>query len=165
MDDVFGLIINAVVRGIQSGLLPGLLAGAITWSVMKTPETLFRGAFGFILGFLGFALLRGQDLSSLWSQIAATAGGAVPRSVAEYTINIGVQAVVAGLIGATLVLAVSSPLNTIRGALLGALLGTFIGIVLHVLASVTSLPLESIYYAPLVGLIVLVVFAVFGAST
>jgi hypothetical protein len=164
MNDLIPVLVGTLIRGIQVGLVAGLLAGAITWSIIKMPESLFKGLFGFILGFIGFALFRGQDLAELWGQMRAIAGGSIPRVLAEYTINLGYQAIIGGLIGMVFVLAISGPANTIRGAMIGGLLGTIIGIILQIVVTMTGLPIDSIYYAPLSGLIVLIVFAVFGAG-
>lgn len=165
MENILPNLLDFIVRGIQTGLLAGVLAGAITWSIMKTPESIFRGVFGFALGFIGFAIFKGQQVGGLWDQFAAAAGGAIPRGIAQTTIELAIQAAVAGLAGATLVLAIGNPSNTIRGALLGGLLGVFIGIVLQVVIALTGMPLETLYYSPLVGLVVLVVFAVFSSGS
>jgi hypothetical protein len=162
---VISVIVEAVISGIQVGLLAGVLAGAITWAIMHTPESLFRGIFGFALGFIGFALYRGQDVVGLWSQISATAGGAIPRGLTEYTLGIAYQAIVGGLIGMAFFLGITAPAITLRGALLGGLLGIFLGIVLQIVINATNLPVDSIYYAPAIGMIVLVVFAVFGSNS
>lgn len=165
MNDILSNLLGYLITGIQVGVVPGVLAGAITWSIMKMPDSLFRGIAGFVLGFVAFALFRGQDLAQLWSQIAATAGGAVPRGLAEYTLTLAYQALVAGLIGMAFALAITSPSNTIKGALFGGLLGIFLGVVLQVVVGMMNLPVESIYYSPAIGLVVLVVFAVFGAGS
>jgi hypothetical protein len=165
MENILPNLLDFIVRGVQIGLMAGVLAGAITWSIMKTPESIFRGLFGFALGFIGFAIFRGQEVGGLWDQFAAAAGGAIPRGVAQTTINLALEAAVAGLVGASLVLAVGNPSNTVRGALLGGLLGVFVGILLQVIIVLTGMPLEALYYSPLVGMVVLVVFAVFGAGS
>ena len=165
MNEILNNLLGYLITGIQVGLLAGVLAGAITWSIMKTPDSLFRGIAGFVLGFIAFSLFRGQDLAQLWSQIAATAGGAVPRGLAEYTLGLAYQALIAGLVGMSLALAITSPANTIKGALFGGLLGIFLGIVLQVVVGMMNLPVESIYYSPAIGIVVLVVFAVFGAGS
>jgi hypothetical protein len=155
MNEVISVIVEAVISGIQVGLLAGVLAGAITWAIMHTPESLFRG----------FALYRGQDVVGLWSQISATAGGAIPRGLTEYTLGIAYQAIVGGLIGMAFFLGITAPAITLRGALFGGLLGIFLGIVLQIVINATNLPVDSIYYAPAIGMIVLVVFAVFGSNS
>jgi hypothetical protein len=165
MSELLGNLLDFIIIGIQVGLLPGVLAGAITWSIMKTPDSLFKGIAGFVLGFVAFTLFRGQDLAQLWSQIAATAGGSVPRGLAEYTLTLGYQAIIAGLVGMAFALAVTTPANTIKGALFGGVLGIILGIVLQVVVGMMNLPVESVYYSPAIGLIVLVIFAIFGAGS
>lgn len=164
MDSLISTVLDYLIAGVQLGLLAGVVAGAITWAIMKTPESLFRALFGFALGFVGYGLFRYQEFSQIWDSISATAGGAIPTNLAEYTINLAIQAIMGGLVGATLVLAISSPADTVRGALFGALLGIAVGIVVTIVIEVSGLPPESLYYAPFTGLIVLVIFAVFGAG-
>jgi hypothetical protein len=164
MESLLNTALDYLIAGVQLGLLAGVVAGAITWAIMKTPESLFRAVFGFALGFVGYALFRYQDFAQIWNRISATAGGAIPTNLAEFTINLGIQAIMGGLVGATLVLAISSPMNTIRGALFGGLLGIAVGIIVTIVIQVSGLPPESLYYGPLTGLIVLVIFAVFGAG-
>jgi hypothetical protein len=164
MSEWVTIIVDVISRGLQLGLIAGAIAGAITWGIIKTPEYLFRAIFGFALGGIGFMLVRGQILAALWQQIAATAGGAMPHGLATETIGFGIDALIWGLIGAAAVLAINSPAHTIRGAFLGGLLGIFLGIVLQVTLSMMSLPFDSIYYSPGIGILVLVIFSVFGAE-
>lgn len=165
MIEWIAIIIDVLGRGLQLGLVAGIIAGAITWGIIKTPIYLFRAVFGFVLGGVGFLLVRGQVLTGLWRQITAAAGGAIPRQLAAETISFGVDALVWGLIGAVAILVVNAPSNTVRGAFMGGLLGIFLGIVLQVILSVMDLPFDSIYYAPGIGVLVLVIFSVFGAGS
>jgi hypothetical protein len=165
MENILSTLVDLISRGVQVGLLVGVLVGSITWGLMKSPGALFRSLFGFILGFFGFALFRGQDVAGLWSQIAASAGGAIPEGLATYTINLATSAIIAGMAGMALVLAVGDPAHTVRGALFGGLTGIFLGVVLHVVINITAFPVASIYYAPGIGLLVMVLFAILGAGS
>lgn len=164
MDNLISLVLEYLVAGVQLGLLAGVIAGGITWAIMKTPEALFRALFGFALGFVGLALFRYQDFATLWDRISMTAGGAIPPNLAQYIFTLAIQAISGGLIGATLVLAITTPSDTVRGALIGGLLGVAVGIVVTIVVNISGLPQESIFYAPFTGLIVLIIFAVFSAG-
>jgi hypothetical protein len=164
MADWITTIVDMLSRGLQLGLVAGIIAGAITWGIIKTPEYIFRAVFGFVLGGIGFILVRGQVFTTLWRQITDTAGGAIPTQIATQTINFGMDALMWGLIGAIAILAINSPSNTIRGGLIGGVLGIFFGITLHVILTVMDLPIDSIYYSPGIGVLTLVAFSVFGAG-
>lgn len=165
MNDLLANAFNYIILGIEIGLVAGILAGAITWSIMKTPNSLFRGLIGLAVGFVGFLLFRGQEIARIWSRIAATAGGAIPRGITASILEVFYDAIVAGLIGMAIVLGISSPANTLRGALFGGLLGILIGIVLVIIIRLSGLPIDSLFYPPMVGIAVLAIFAVTGASS
>lgn len=165
MSDFIATAYNYIVLGIQIGLVAGTLAGAITWSIMKTPNSLFRGILGLAVGIIGFLLFRGQEIARLWGRIAAAAGGAIPRGITASVLDVFYDAIVAGLIGMAIVLGISSPANTLRGALFGGMLGIILGIILVIIIRLTGLPIDSIFYSPMVGIAVLAIFAVVGSGS
>ncbi|GAB4521528.1 MAG: hypothetical protein Fur0018_02130 [Anaerolineales bacterium] len=162
MNDFINIMLPFLRDGTQYGLAAGILAGGLTWSLINNADYLFRAAMGFLLGMVIGGLLVGADLAHAWGQILAAAGNPMPQRLVQDVIHLAVTILVSGLGGALFFMLVSAPRDTVLGILFGALAGLVLGIILAIVIQYTGLVLNPLFYPPLIGLLVLVLFSVFG---
>lgn len=163
MDQNIEIILQLLAGGMTIGLLAGVISGATTWTIMKTPEAFFRGIFGLVLGALFMGFWKGSAIVQLYTQVMNSAGRAMPPSMVMSVINMVIDILVGGLIGAVVLLGIFSPSTVILGGLVGGLAGTLIGVAMQVIITYAAIPINPLFYSPIVGLLVLVGFALFGS--
>ena len=163
MDQNVEILLQLFAGGMTIGLLAGVISGAISWTIIKTPEAFFRGIFGLVLGALFMALWKGSEVAQIYTQIMNTAGRAMPPSFVLTVIDMVIDILVGGLIGAVVILGVFSPSTVILGGLVGGLAGTLLGVTMQVIITYASIPVNALFYPPIIGIIVLIGFTLFGS--
>lgn len=159
------LLIVYLREGINIGAFAGFVAGAITLTIMANPESLFKSLFGFLLGGALGAAFNWIALSETLQMLRDSWGGALPDALVISAIESLTGIIMGGLLGMVAVMLITDTLRCIIGALVGVLLGTFLGVVIHFLIQTTGLALNDLFYPPAVGILVLIVFALFGSSS
>ncbi len=149
--------------GIRYGLTAGLLAGGITWAIINDPEGLFRAVGGFLLGAVLGGFLYGPLVATTWGQILAAAGAPLPQRLTADIIMLALKMFTTGLAGALLLLFINAPMDAILGSLTGAVVGILLGALLRAVIYWMGLPVESFLYSPLIGLLVLIGYTIYGS--
>ncbi len=149
--------------GIRYGLAAGLLAGGIAWVIVNNPDYLFRAVGGFLAGVVLGGLLYGSQVATAWGHILAAAGAPLPQRIVKDVIFLALKMFSSGLIGALFLLLVSAPMDALLGGLTGSITGIFLGTLLSIAIRWMALPFDSLLYAPLVGLLVLIGYTIYGS--
>ncbi len=149
--------------GIRYGLTVGILVGGISWAIINDPEGLFRAVGGFLLGFVLGGFLYGHQVATTWGQILAAAGAPLPQQLTTGIIILAMKMLTTGLAGALLLLLISTPIDAFLGSMTGAVVGILLGALLRALIQWLGFPLESFLYPPLIGLLVLIGYTIYGS--
>lgn len=158
------LLILYLREGINIGAFAGFVAGAITLTILANPESLFKSIFGFLLGGALGAAFNWIALSESLGALRDSWGGALPDAIIISAIQSLTGIIMGGLLGMVAAMLITDTRRCIIGALLGVLLGTFLGVVVYFLIQTTGLNLNDLFYPPAVGILVLIMFALFGGS-
>lgn len=160
---IWHTILPFLQDGIRYGLTAGALAGGITWVIINNPDSLFRAVGGFLLGAVLGGLLYGNMVAATWGRILAAAGSPLPHRLALDVIILALKMFTTGLMGALLLLFINAPIDAILGGLTGAVTGILLGALLRAVIQWMGFPAESLLYPPLIGLLVLIGYTIYGS--